>query len=168
MSDVMLIIAYVVIIEIAAIWLNRFIIRNSDMNANTYLFNVRYNGFSIFFSMIMCGSLIAFAYLVITRSGSFDSRSITIIILLAIGLIELVKKVFFKIEIANSLINFKSITKRTNLTFSDINKIEITTVLGLAVADVYSNDKKMFTVNNMMAGYNLMIDRLKIEDVEWV
>ena len=69
----MLIIAYVVISEIAALWLDRSIIRNADMNANTYTFNVRYTGFSIFFSIIMCISLIAFAYFFITRSDPLDS-----------------------------------------------------------------------------------------------
>jgi len=165
---VILIIAYVVIAELTAIWLNRSIIRTADMHANIYIFNVRYTGFSIFFSTIMCSSLIAFAYFFTTESGSLDSRSITAIIILVIELFESIKKPFFKVEISGDSINSQSIIRRANFTFNDINKIEITKVFGLIIADIFSNDKKMFTLNSEMVGYSLFIDRLKNEDVEWV
>ena len=159
---VMLIIAYVVVIEIAAICLNHFIVKSSDMNGNTYMFTVRYNGFSFFTSIIICGSLIAFIYLIISRSGFHDSRSITAIIILVMELIELVRKLFFKVEVDNTIINFQSITRRTSFAFNDINKVE-TIKLGLAIAEAYVDDKKMFTLNSTMVGYRLFIERLENE-----
>lgn len=169
MFGVILIIAYPIAIEFVAIILNRSIVKNVDMMANTYIFSIRYTNFSIFFNIVMCGSLIAFAYFFITSSGGIDSRSITSIILFVIGTIELLRNIFFKIEISSNLINFKGIIRRTNYTFDDIKKVEAVSVFDFVMANIFSEDKKLFVINNTMAGYRLFMERLQAEEgVEWM
>ena len=167
MSGVALIIAYTIIVEFAAIRMNRSIVKNSNLNADTYLFNVRHTSFSIFFSIILCSSLAAFAYFFITDFGLADGRSITSIILFLIGSVDLVRQPFLKIEMNDNLIHFKSITRRAHFTFDEIRKVEITQSFGNVHADIFSNDDFMFTLKDEMSGYYQFIERLKKENVEW-
>jgi len=169
LSGVILIIACVFIADLIAILLNRSIIRDADMMANTYVFNIRYTAFSIFFNIIMCITLITFVYFSITRSGSLDSGSITAFAILIMGFLDLGRRLFFKIEVNNNLINFQSPISRGDLIFADINKIEIMKIFGLVMADIFTNDEKVIALNNTMAGYRLFMERLKDEEgVEWV
>jgi len=155
--------------ELIAIWLNRSIIKNADMNTDTYMFVVRYTGFSIFVSILMTAGLAYFAYNLFVSIGSFNSKIITAMALFIIELVELVKKLFLKIEVSANSIQFKSITKRANLSFSDINKIEITRIFGLVLVDVFVNDKKIFGFNSEKIGYRHLINRLKLEEgIEWM
>jgi len=166
--EILVIIACVIIADFTAIFLNRSILRNSDMMANTHMFNIRSTGFTIFFSIIMCSSLIAFAYFSFIGLG-FNSRVIITTIILIIELLQLVKALFLKIEINNNAIKFRNLTRRGNLTFEDISKIEIASAFGFVIVDVFSNDGKVFVLNNMMLGYRMFIERLKKEgNVEWV
>ena len=166
---IMLIVAYAVVAEIVAIYLNRSIVKTADMMANHYMFNVRYSGFLIFFNIVMCSSLIAFAYFFTIDTGTLDGRSITAIILLAIGLSELVKMLFFKIEVNSNSIDYRAVIKNSSTTFDEISKVEAVRFFGLVIVDISSNDKKFFTLINTMSGYRLFIDRLKNEEyIEWV
>jgi len=167
MSNVTLIIAYVMIMEFVAIRLNRTIIKNAHVNANLETFHVRYTGFSIFFSLIMCASLAAFTSFFMTESGSVDSNSITSIIFLLIGLFDLTRQLFFKIEVAQHSIVFRSLTRRAHFTFDEIKNVTIAKAFQHIQAHVFSNDDKMFILKNEMSGYHLFIERLKKENVEW-
>lgn len=166
---IILIIAYVAVAEFIALLLNRSIVRDANMMANPYMFNVRYTRFNIFFNIIMGISLIAFAYFFITGSGNLDGRSITAIILLIFTISELVRMLFFKVKINSNSIDFRGLIKRDNITFDDIEKVEVMKLFGLFIADISSNNKKVFTLINTMEGYSIFINRLKTEDgVEWV
>jgi len=167
LSGIALIIAYTIIVELVAVRMNRSIVRNSNLNADTYLFNVRNTSFSIFVSIILFSSLAAFAYFFIIDFGLADSRSITSIILFLIGSVDLARKPLLKIEVNDNLIHLKSITRRAHFTFDEIRKVEITQFFGNVHADIFSNDDLMFTLKDEMSGYYQFIERLKKENVEW-
>jgi hypothetical protein len=111
--------------------------------------------------------LAAVAYFFITNFGITDSRNLTSIFLLSIEMLELARKPFFKLGVSGDSINFKSINKHANFTFDEITKVEITKVFGIVFVDVFSNDDKIFTLNNQMFGFSLFIERLKKEHIEW-
>lgn len=165
---IILIIAYAVVAEFIAILLNRSIIKNADMMANPYMFNVRYTRFSIFFNIVMGTSFIAFAYFFITEDG-LDGRSISAIILLIFNLSELLRMLLLKVEINSNSITYRLVFKNGNITFDDIDKVEVMKLFGLVVTEISSNNKKAFTLFNVLEGYSLFIERLKTENgVEWV
>jgi len=155
------IILYVVIIEMIALWLNRSIINNADMHANSYMFTVRYTKFSIFFSIIISISLAAFVYYFFTTTGVIDSRIITAIIIFIIELIELFRKIFFKVEVDGQAIKLRSIRRRTDFYFSDIHKIETARVFGMIFVDIFINDKKLLTLTSQTIGHRHLLERLR-------
>ena len=167
MLGVLLIIAYAMIIEFIAVRMNRAIVRNTDRNADTLVFNVRYANFSFFLSVILCISLAAFTHFFITNFGLIDAGSITSLILLLFNLFDLIRKLFFKIEVNGKSINFKSITKRISFSFDDIKKVEVIKVFGTVQAELYSDEDSLFTLKNGVLGYYLFIERLKKEHVDW-
>ena len=167
MSGVLLIIAYVMIIEFVAVRMNRSIVRNTDRNADTQIFNVRHSSFFIFFSLVMCSSLVAFSYFFITTFGLTDGRSITSISWFLISLFDLVRKLRFKVEVDGNSINFKSIAKCISFTFDDIKKVEVTKAFGNVHAELFSDDDSLFTLKNSVLGYYQFIERLKKERVDW-
>jgi len=161
-----LIIAYCFIIEFIVLLLNHSTVKNADMNADLYMFNVRYTNFSIFFSTIMSGNLAIIAYFFITNLGFINNKSITLIILSLIYFFQLVVQLFFRIRIDNNSINFKSITKRTNFTFDEINKVETTQVFGYSYVDIFLSDGKIFTLKSWMLGYSLFIKHLERKNIK--
>ena len=161
----MIIIAVVFGIEIIAIGLNRLVIRNADMDSDTYLFTVRYTGFSIFTTILTCVGLAYFSYISFTETGAFDIRIITAMVLFVVELFELARRLFFKAEVSGSSIHAKG----TTFSFNDISKIEITRIFGFVLAEVFINDKKVLGLNSEKVGYRHFIERLKREEnVQWV
>ena len=167
MLEVILIIVSVLVVDFAGIYINRSIIRNVDMNTESYMFNIHHTGFSIFFRFVMCCSIAAFSYYFITDYGLVDRRSITSIVLFLIGFIELIKQLFFKIEVSGNSISLKSLTKRAHFTFDEITKVEITRIFSFVFVDVYANDDQIFTLRSELAGQSLFINRLKDQGIEW-
>lgn len=169
MFGIFLIIIYIIVIEFIAINLNRSVVRNADMHSNPYVFTVRHSSFSIFFNILVCASLVAFAYFFFTETGAINSRVITALILFTVGFFELIRHLFFKVEVNSNSIHHKGIFKRGNFSFNDINKIEITPFLGLAILYIFVNDKKMLTLYSEAIGYKHFFERLKQEEhIEWI
>lgn len=167
MTGITLIIAFVMIMELVATRLNRSMIKSHNVYANLETFNVRYTNFSIFFSIVMCISLASFAYLFIDGTGAINSNVIVIFTFLLITFFDLLRRLFFKIEITNESINLKTITRRSYFSFEDVKNVTIAKAFQHVQTDIFSDNGRMFTLRNDMAGYQMFIERLKREHVDW-
>jgi len=160
---------YSILIETVALKINHSIIKkHHDMTEGTYLFNIRYSTFLLFFNFMMFLSFIAFSHFFITFFGLIDFRSITGIILSLFGFVEIITYPFLKIQINDRSIEVKRMFKRSYFTFDEIEKVEVTRFLGIVHVEIFSNEGKLFAVRNLLLGYPLFIDRLKKENIMWV
>jgi len=164
-----LIIGYVAVIELLCAYINRNIVKNSDRFSDPESFKVHYSRFSMFTNLVVCASLAAFAVISYTNFGYIVWQNYATIFLLVIGLIDVARYPFYKLKIEQNLISYKSSSKKGNIGFSDITKVDVTKFLGMVFIEVYTDQpKKVLTVKNEMCGYSTFVQSLKKESIEWV